>query len=119
MKTIERPGIFLAQLAGNAAPQAWAVEELLKAASASRQLGLALHATFSGALAWSCAYPWQPRPAGRIEMAFRVLHQSAGRGARDGAAFIRHIITVTGKAFENCAADGSDVDAHRPMLGIA
>ena len=34
------------------ARQAWAVEQLLLAAQASRNLGLTAHATFSGALLW-------------------------------------------------------------------
>src|SRR5262249_28481030 len=41
--------------------QAWAVDQLLKAAHASRRLGLMTHATFSGALAWPYVYPWPPR----------------------------------------------------------
>lgn len=53
--------------------QAWAVDQLLKAARASRRLGLATHATFSGALAWPYVYPWPPRPAGLIDTAFDEL----------------------------------------------
>ena len=55
------------------ARQAWAVGQLMLAAEASRNLGLAAHATFSGALAWPYAYPWPQRPAGLIEAAFDEL----------------------------------------------
>jgi sugar phosphate isomerase/epimerase len=56
-----------------AARQAWAVEQVKKAAVASRRLGLAAHATFSGALAWPYFYPWPARPAGLVEDAFDEL----------------------------------------------
>ena len=52
---------------------AWAVEQLLWAAKASRNLGLHAHATFSGALAWPFFYPWPQRPAGLIDEAFAEL----------------------------------------------
>ena len=55
------------------AMQAWAVQQLLWAAQASRNLGLNAHATFSGALAWPFFYPWPQRPAGLIDEAFREL----------------------------------------------
>jgi sugar phosphate isomerase/epimerase len=55
------------------ARQAWAVEQLLMAARASANLGLAAHVTFSGALAWPYLYPWPQRPAGLIETAFDEL----------------------------------------------
>ncbi len=51
----------------------WAAEQLRFAAAASRNLGLAAHATFSGALAWPFFYPWPQRPAGLIEEAFAEL----------------------------------------------
>ncbi len=35
--------------------QAWAVDQMMLAAKASRNLGLTAHATFSGALAWPYA----------------------------------------------------------------
>jgi sugar phosphate isomerase/epimerase len=53
--------------------QAWAVEQVKLAAKASRNLGLAAHATFSGALAWPYVYPWPQRPAGLVEEAFAEL----------------------------------------------
>jgi sugar phosphate isomerase/epimerase len=55
------------------ARQAWAVEQLMMAAQASTNLGLAAHVTFSGALAWPYLYPWPQRPAGLIETAFDEL----------------------------------------------
>jgi sugar phosphate isomerase/epimerase len=55
------------------ARQAWAVEQLRNAAKASANLGLAAHATFSGALAWPYLYPWPQRPAGLVETAFDEL----------------------------------------------
>ena len=62
------------KLRGNPrARQAWAVEQLMLAARASANLGLAAHVTFSGALAWPYVYPWPQRPAGLIETAFEEL----------------------------------------------
>ena len=67
-------GFAAAEVRGNPqARQAWAVEQLHLAARASRRLGLAAHATFSGALAWPYVYPWPQRPAGLIETAFDEL----------------------------------------------
>ena len=57
-------------------PQArteWAVDQLKMAARASRNFGINVHATFSGALAWPFIYPWPQRPAGLIDMAFQEL----------------------------------------------
>ena len=56
-----------------AARQVWAVEQLHLAARASRRLGLAAHATFSGALAWPFLYPFPQRPPGLVEAAFDEL----------------------------------------------
>lgn len=55
------------------ARQEWAVQQLLWAAQASRNLGLTEHATFSGALAWPFLYPFPQRPAGLVEEAFDEL----------------------------------------------
>ncbi|MCA3511336.1 MAG: sugar phosphate isomerase/epimerase [Rhodobacter sp.] len=55
------------------ARQAWAVDQVKLALSASRNLGLKAHATFSGALAWPYVYPWPQRPAGLVEAAFDEL----------------------------------------------
>jgi sugar phosphate isomerase/epimerase len=56
-----------------AARQAWAVEQMLLAAKASRNLGLRATVSFPGALAWPYLYPWPQRPAGLIEAAFDEL----------------------------------------------
>ena len=53
--------------------QQWAVQQMLYAATASRNLGLTAHATFSGALAWPYLYSWPPRPPGLVESAFDEL----------------------------------------------
>lgn len=67
-------GFAPAEVHGNpAARQAWAVDQVTKAARASRNLGLSAHATFSGALAWPYFYPWPARPAGLVEDAFDEL----------------------------------------------
>src|SRR5882672_5146528 len=67
-------GFAPAELRGNPrARQAWAVDQVTKAAEASRHLGLKAHATFSGALAWPYFYPWPQRPPGLIETAFAEL----------------------------------------------
>ena len=55
------------------ARQEWAVDQVKKALTASRNLGLTAHATFSGALAWPYVYPWPQRPAGLVETAFDEL----------------------------------------------
>ena len=55
------------------ARQEWAVNQLMMAAKASKNLGLTAHATFSGALAWPYMYPWPQRPNGMVEMAFAEL----------------------------------------------
>ena len=53
--------------------QAWAVQQLLHAAKASKSMGLKAHATFSGALAWPYLYPFPQRAPGLIETAFAEL----------------------------------------------
>ena len=55
------------------ARQAWAVEQMMWAAQASKNLGLKQHASFSGALLWPFMYPWPQRPAGLVEMGFEEL----------------------------------------------
>nr|WP_314465828.1 sugar phosphate isomerase/epimerase [uncultured Novosphingobium sp.] len=55
------------------ARQAWAVEQMMLAAKASRRLGLTAQASFSGALAWPYFYAWPQRPAGLVEDAFDEL----------------------------------------------
>ncbi len=51
----------------------WAVDQVKKALSASKNFGMTAHATFSGALAWPFVYPWPQRPAGLVEEAFDEL----------------------------------------------
>ncbi len=53
--------------------QEWAVDQVKKALTASRNLGASAHATFSGALAWPFLYPWPQRPQGLVETAFDEL----------------------------------------------
>ncbi len=55
------------------ARQQWAVSQLKNAARASHNLGLAAHASFSGALLWQTVYPWPQRPSGLVEMGFKEL----------------------------------------------
>jgi sugar phosphate isomerase/epimerase len=55
------------------ARQAWAIDQVMKALSASEKMGLTAHVTFSGALAWPYLYPWPQRPPGLIETAFDEL----------------------------------------------
>lgn len=67
-------GFAAPEVRGNPrARQEWAVDQLMKAAKASANLGLTAHVTFSGALAWPYIYPWPQRPAGLIETAFDEL----------------------------------------------
>ena len=67
-------GFAPAEVHGNPkARQEWAVNQLLLAAQASRNLGLSAHATFSGALLWHTLYPWPQRPSGLVETGFREL----------------------------------------------
>ncbi len=53
--------------------QEWAVDQMKKAAVASRRLGLSETVSFSGSLAFPYLYPWPQRPAGLIEEAFDEL----------------------------------------------
>ena len=55
------------------ARQQWAVEQVMLAAKASRNLGLDVSVSFTGALAFPYLYPWPQRPAGLIEDAFSEL----------------------------------------------
>lgn len=70
-------GFAAPEVRGNPkARQAWAVDQVKLALTASHNMGLTEHATFSGALAWPYVYPWPQRPAGLVETAFDEL---AGR----------------------------------------
>jgi len=51
----------------------WAVQQLKYAARASKNLGINVHATFSGALIWHTMYPWPQRPKGLVETGFKEL----------------------------------------------
>lgn len=51
----------------------WAVQQVKWAGSASKNLGINAHATFSGALLWHTMYPWPQRQPGLVEMGFREL----------------------------------------------
>ncbi len=67
-------GFAAPEVRGNpSARQAWAVEQMHKAARASANLGLENHASFSGALAWPYLYPWPQRPPGLVDTAFDEL----------------------------------------------
>ncbi|MEH6834981.1 MULTISPECIES: sugar phosphate isomerase/epimerase family protein [Falsihalocynthiibacter] len=55
------------------ARQEWAVNQVKMGLTASKNLGLTKHGTFSGALAWPYVYPWPQRPAGLVEAAFDEL----------------------------------------------
>ena len=67
-------GFAPAELRGLPAERtAWATEQVKLAAKASRNLGLASHATFSGALLWPMLYPWPQRPAGLVDTGFLEL----------------------------------------------
>jgi sugar phosphate isomerase/epimerase len=72
-------GFAAPEVRGNpAARQAWAVDQVKQALTASRNLGITAHATFSGALAWPYIYPWPQRPAGLVETAFDELPSAGG-----------------------------------------
>ena len=67
-------GFAAEEVRGNPkARQEWAVDQMMKAAKASQNLGLTAHVTFSGALAWPFVYPWPQRPSGLVEDAFEEL----------------------------------------------
>ncbi|MEH6739201.1 MAG: sugar phosphate isomerase/epimerase family protein, partial [Sulfitobacter sp.] len=67
-------GFAAPEVRGNPkARQEWAVDQVKKALTASKHLGIGAHATFSGALAWPYVYPWPQRPAGLVEQAFDEL----------------------------------------------
>jgi sugar phosphate isomerase/epimerase len=56
-----------------AARAEWATNQVIMAGKASANLGLKVHVSFSGALAWPYMYPWPPRPDGLIDEAFKAL----------------------------------------------
>ena len=105
----------------------WANQQLRYAAQASRRMGLAAHATFSGALAWPYIYPWPQRPAGLVEEAFAELARRwrpildafdeagvdvayeihPGEDLHDGATFERFLEAVGGHQRANILFDPS------------
>ena len=67
-------GFAAEEVRGNPkARQAWAVDQVKMAISASKNMDIKQHVTFSGALAWPYVYPWPQRPAGLVELAFDEL----------------------------------------------
>ncbi|QDL94519.1 sugar phosphate isomerase/epimerase (plasmid) [Paroceanicella profunda] len=67
-------GFAAPQVRGNpAARQAWAVEQVRLALTASANLGLGAMASFSGALVWPYLYPWPQRAPGLVEEGFDEL----------------------------------------------
>ena len=56
-----------------AARQEWAVDQMLKAARAARNLGVDTTVSFSGSLAFPYFYPWPQRPPGLVDEAFAEL----------------------------------------------
>lgn len=116
------------ELAGDVkARQAWAVEQLIWCAKASRNLGINAHGTFSGTLAWPYMYPWPQRPAGLIDAAFKELgarwlpilqafdeagvdlcfELHPGEDLHDGATFERFLDVVGGHPRANILYDPS------------
>ncbi len=51
----------------------WAVKQMKAAASASKNLGINVMASFSGSLLFHTIYPWPQRPAGLVEAGFKEL----------------------------------------------
>lgn len=51
----------------------WAIDQVKSAATASKNLGIDVMASFSGALLWHTMYPWPQRPAGLAEAGFEEL----------------------------------------------
>lgn len=51
----------------------WAIDQVKKAAKASRNLGLDTQVSFTGSLCWPFIFPWPQRPAGLIDTGFDEL----------------------------------------------
>ncbi|WP_321472059.1 sugar phosphate isomerase/epimerase [uncultured Paludibaculum sp.] len=51
----------------------WAVEQLKLVIKASKNLGLSVTPSFTGALLWPTMYPWPQRPGGLVEEGFKEL----------------------------------------------
>lgn len=107
--------------------QKWAVEQVILAAKASKNLGLSAHATFSGSLLWPFIYPWPQRPAGLVETGFQELAKRwlpildafdeagvdlcfeihPGEDLHDGATFTRFLQSVNDHPRANILFDPS------------
>ncbi len=107
--------------------QEWAVDQMKKAAVASRRLGLKTCASFSGALMWHLVYPWPQRPAGLVEEGFKELARRwkpildvyedndvdvafeihPGEDLHDGASFEAFLAAVDGHPRANILFDPS------------
>ncbi len=105
----------------------WAIEQVKLAARASRNLGLAAQATFSGALLWPMLYPWPQRPPGLVDEGFAelarrwrpILDEFEGQGIdccfeihpgedlHDGVTFERFLDAVDGHPRANILYDPS------------
>jgi len=68
----------------------WAIDQVKKSANASMNLGIDVHATFSGALIWPYFYAWPQRPKGLVDKAFGEL-------AKKWKPILNH--------FEDCGVD--------------
>jgi sugar phosphate isomerase/epimerase len=110
-----------------AARTEWAIAQLKLAAKASGRLGLAAHASFSGALLWHAFYPWPQRPAGLVEEGFAELGRRwrpildafdeagvdlcyelhPGEDLHDGVTFERFLDSVGGHRRANILYDPS------------
>ncbi len=110
-----------------AARTEWAVDQVKKSLTASKNLGLTASVTFSGALAWPYFYPWPQRPAGLVEEAFAELGRRwkpildhaedcgidlcyeihPGEDLHDGATWERFLDEVDGHARANILYDPS------------
>ena len=107
--------------------QAWAVEQVKLAATASRRLGLDRSVSFSGALVWPYVYPWPQHPTGLVEEGFAELARRwrpildhyeeegvdicfeihPGEDLHDGASFERFLALVDGHPRCNILYDPS------------
>jgi len=105
----------------------WAAGQVRLGARASRNFGLAAHATFSGALLWHTFYPWPQRPAGLVEDGFAELARRwrplldefdeagvdacfelhPGEDLHDGVTFERFLDAVDGHPRANILYDPS------------
>ncbi|WP_236973566.1 sugar phosphate isomerase/epimerase family protein [Membranihabitans maritimus] len=105
----------------------WAVQQLKYAAAASRNMGIDVHGTFSGALIWQTVYPWPQRPKGLVDSAFSELASRwkpildefddkgvdvcyelhPGEDLHDGITFERFVEAVDGHSRANILYDPS------------